>query len=121
MYFSVFSAATVIFFGQPPDYYFVGEHQKKAWPSPESMTKPPKWVSFPSSVAYRGYETIGLHAGICAENASRISDAARLTEVLCACKALAIRSCREFEGEYLSLHEKLMGKPVMLGFCTVPF
>ena len=38
VYFSVFSAATAIFFGQPPDYYFVGEHQKKAWPSPESMT-----------------------------------------------------------------------------------
>ena len=75
--------------------------------------KPPKWVSFPSSVAYRGYEAIGLHAGIYAENASGISDAARLTEVLRACKALAIRSCREFEGEYLSLHEKLMGKPVI--------
>uniref|UniRef100_A0A7N2LID2 UDP-rhamnose:rhamnosyltransferase 1 n=1 Tax=Quercus lobata TaxID=97700 RepID=A0A7N2LID2_QUELO len=113
VYFSVFSAATAIFFGHPPDYYFVGEHQKKAWPSPESMTKPPKWVSFPSSVAYRGYEAIGLHAGVYAENASGISDAARFTEVLRACKALAIRSCREFEGEYLSLHEKLMGKPVI--------
>ncbi|XP_030967584.1 putative UDP-rhamnose:rhamnosyltransferase 1 [Quercus lobata] len=113
VYFSVFSAATAIFFGHPPDYYFVGEHQKKAWPSPESMTKPPKWVSFPSSVAYRGYEAIGLHAGVYAENASGISDAARFTAVLRACKALAIRSCREFEGEYLSLHEKLMGKPVI--------
>ena len=42
------------------------------------------------------------------EDASGISDAARVTKVVRPCKALAIRSCREFEGEFLSLQEKLM-------------
>ena len=46
-------------------------------------------------------------------DASGISDAARFTKVVRACKALAIRSCREFEVEFLSLQEKLMGKPVI--------
>ncbi|KAK4593807.1 hypothetical protein RGQ29_017770 [Quercus rubra] len=112
VYFSVFSAATVVFFGKPPNYFYVGD-QKQAWPSPESFTTPPEWLSFPSSIAFRGYEAVGLHVGLYTENVSGISDAARLTKVVRACKAVAIRSCREFEGEFLSLHEKLMGKPVI--------
>ncbi|KAK7841096.1 putative udp-rhamnose:rhamnosyltransferase 1 [Quercus suber] len=110
IYFVVFSAATVVFFGKPPNYFFVGD-QKQAWPSPESLTSPPEWLSFPSSVAFRGYEAVWAHAGAYTEDASGISDAARFTKVVRACKALAIRSCREFEGEFLSLQEKLMGKP----------
>ena len=62
IYFAVFSAATVVFFGKPPNYFFVGD-QKKAWPSPESLTSPPEWLSFPSSVAFRGYEAVWAHAG----------------------------------------------------------
>ena len=114
MYFSVFSATTFAFFGQPPEYFYVDDQlEKKTWESPESLTKPLKWVDFPSSVALRGYEAVGLLASLYAENASGISDAARITKVLRACKALAIRSCKEYEGEYLNLHEKLMGKPVI--------
>ena len=112
IYFAVFSAATVVFFGKPPNYFFVGD-QKKAWPSPESLTSPPEWLSFPSSVAFRGYEAVWAHAGAYTVDASGISDAARFTKVVRACKALAIRSCREFEVEFLSLQEKLMGKPVI--------
>ncbi|KAM3732654.1 hypothetical protein ACB098_11G075300 [Castanea mollissima] len=99
IYFVVFSAATVVFFGKPLNYFFVGD-QKQAWPSPESLTSPPEWLSFPSSVAFRGYEAVWAHAGAYTEDASGISDAARFTKL-------------EFEGEFLSLQEKLMGKPVI--------
>ena len=109
--FNVMSAATTVFLGRPPGYVFLSD-QTPTWPSPESLTKPPEWVSFPSSVAWREYEAPFVHANLYTKDASGISDAARISKVLCACNALAIRSCKEFEGEYLNLHEKQMGKPV---------
>ena len=109
--FTVMSAATTVFLGRSPGYVFLSD-QTPTWPSPESLTKPPEWVSFPSSVAWREYEAPFVHANLYTKDASGISDAARISKVLCACNALAIRSCKEFEGEYLNLHEKQMGKPV---------
>ncbi|KAK7841095.1 putative udp-rhamnose:rhamnosyltransferase 1 [Quercus suber] len=108
--FTVMSAATTVFLGRPPGYVFLSD-QTPTWPSPESLTKPPEWVSFPSSVAWREYEAPFVHATLYTKDASGISGAARISKVLCACNALAIRSCKEFEGEYLNLHEKQMGKP----------
>ncbi|CBI40428.3 unnamed protein product, partial [Vitis vinifera] len=75
------------------------------------------WVSFPSSVAFRGYEARTCYAGFFGENVSGITDAHRVAKVCHACKAVAVRSCIEFEGEYLNIHEKIMGKPVIpVGF-----
>uniref|UniRef100_A0A2N9GDT5 Glycosyltransferase n=1 Tax=Fagus sylvatica TaxID=28930 RepID=A0A2N9GDT5_FAGSY len=110
--FTVMSAASSIFLGLPPRYVFLSD-QKPAWPSLESLTKPPEWVNFPSSVAWREYEAPFVHACLYTKDASGLSDAARISKVLRACNALAIRSCKEFEGEYLNLHEKMMGKPVI--------
>ncbi|XP_058224220.1 UDP-glycosyltransferase 91C1-like [Rhododendron vialii] len=52
--FSPFSAATCLFWG-PPEY-LTGDGQKRVRSSLESLTKPPEWVTFPSSVAYRSFE-----------------------------------------------------------------
>jgi hypothetical protein len=111
VFFTVMSAATSVFLGRPPGYYFLPD-QTPAW-RPETLTKPPEWVTFPSSVAWREYEGPFVHAGLYTENASGMSDAARISKVLRGCNVFAIRSCKEFEGEYLNLHDKLMGKMVI--------
>ena len=112
VFFTVMSAATSVFLGKPPGFFFLSD-QTPAWRSPESLTKPPEWVSFPSSVGWREYEAPFVLSGIYADGVSGMSDAARLTKVLRSCNAFAIRSCKEFEGEYLNIHEKLMAKPVI--------
>ncbi|KAK7852128.1 putative udp-rhamnose:rhamnosyltransferase 1 [Quercus suber] len=112
VFFTVMSAATSVFLGKPPGFLFLSD-QTPAWRSPESLTKPPEWVSFPSSVGWREYEAPFVLSGLYADGVSGMSDAARLTKVLRSCNAFAIRSCKEFEGEYLNLHEKLMAKPVI--------
>ncbi|XP_057967452.1 putative UDP-rhamnose:rhamnosyltransferase 1 [Malania oleifera] len=111
VYFSVFSTAKCAFFGPPK--YLAGNGRTSVRPSPESMTCPPDWVSFPSKVAYRRHEAIAMHAGVYGENASGITDGERLAKVVQTCQAVAIRTCAEFEGEYLNLHRELIGKPVI--------
>lgn len=109
--FSAYSAAAFQFIANPE--CLVGDGQKRLRPSAESLTSVPEWVDFPSSVALRTFDAIGMHAGFYGMNASGITDAHRIAEILHSCQAMAIRDCPEFEGEYLNLLEKLIGKPVI--------
>ncbi|KAL6323195.1 hypothetical protein AAG906_027475 [Vitis piasezkii] len=111
VYFSVFSASTLAFLG--PAYSLVGDGRRRLRPSPESMTSPPEWISFPSSVAFKGYEAKAVYSGFFTDNASGTTDAARYVEIINSCQAVAVRSCVEYEGEYLNLLGNLMGKPVI--------
>ena len=111
VYFSVFSASTLAFLG--PAYSLVGDGRRRLRPSPESMTSPPEWISFPSSVAFKGYEAKVVYSGFFTDNASGTTDAARYVEIIHSCQAVAVRSCVEYEGEYLNLLGNLMGKPVI--------
>ncbi|KAJ6344102.1 hypothetical protein OIU76_005768 [Salix suchowensis] len=77
------------------------------------MTSKPVWVDFPSSVAYRNDEAVGVFEGFYGENASGITDGERVSRILNGCQAYAVRSCAEFEGDYLKLSERLTGKPVI--------
>ncbi|GMP62076.1 hypothetical protein CsSME_00024314 [Camellia sinensis var. sinensis] len=104
--FSAFSAATHVFFG-PPEY-LSGNGQRRLRSSPEDLTSPPWWVSFRSLVHHRRYEAIGA-IGIYTANASGISFAERIARTLDGCRAVAIRGCRELEGEYFDLFGKFMG------------
>ncbi|XP_042492921.1 soyasaponin III rhamnosyltransferase-like [Macadamia integrifolia] len=109
--FSVVSAATMVFRG-PPEC-LTGEGLKKVRPSPESLTSPPEWVTFPSSVAFRrGAEANGsyylYYNGHLGE---------RVSKVLNGCKAVAVHTCKEIEGDYLEVLEKIYQKPVIpVGF-----
>nr|AYA22039.1 UFGT7 [Fagopyrum tataricum] len=100
IYFSAFSAATRCFFAL-----------NNAKSNPENLATKPSSITFPSSVAYRKYEVTGLHVGFYGNNASRISDAERVRKIHEGCRAVAIRSCREFEGEYIDLYKSLSQKP----------
>ncbi|XP_021768528.1 UDP-glycosyltransferase 91A1-like [Chenopodium quinoa] len=112
MFFSVYTATTLSFVG-PPEY-LSGEGQKEVRPTPDSLTTPPPWGGiFPRSVAFRGYEAAGFHAGVYSKNGSGISDGERLAKIIQGCDAVGVRSCREFEGEYMDLFQKLINKPVV--------
>ncbi|KAL6128669.1 hypothetical protein ACLB2K_072024 [Fragaria x ananassa] len=63
--------------------------------------------------ALKGFEAVRWHAGVYTVNRSGICDAARLAKIVAGCQVLAVRSCNEIEGEYLELHAKLTGKPVI--------
>ncbi|GMH00492.1 hypothetical protein Nepgr_002331 [Nepenthes gracilis] len=109
--FSVYSAATICFLGPPK--YLVGEGQKKGRATPESLTKPPQWVDFPSSVALRGHEAVGFHAGFYGENASGTTDAERVAKLFQGVQAVSTRSCVELEGSYIDLLQKITNRPVI--------
>ncbi|XP_050387638.1 soyasaponin III rhamnosyltransferase-like [Argentina anserina] len=110
-FFSVFSAATCVFFG-PPEY-LTGATRDYALPTPQSMTSPPEWVTFPSLVALKEYEAIKRIKSSFTVNSTGMSFATRLAKVLTASQVLAIRTCSEIEGDYLEVYKKITGKPVI--------
>ncbi|WJZ97756.1 hypothetical protein VitviT2T_016336 [Vitis vinifera] len=75
----------------------------------EDLTVVPEWIPFPSTVAYRLYEVIGIHDCMDPE----APDFFRLAKVIEGCRFVAIRSCAGLEGDSLSLLEKLYQKPVV--------
>lgn len=112
MFFSVYTASTLVFFGPPQ--YLTGEGREKARPTPESLTSPPDWAAiFPPSVAFRGYEAAKAYPGFYDNNASGITDSERMARLIRGCQAVGIRSCSEFEGEYIELYQKLTQIPVL--------
>ena len=60
---------------------------------------PPEWVSFPSSVGFRGCTESRAYDSFYGQNASGTSDADRLAQIIHGCKAVALLSCTEFESE----------------------
>ncbi|XP_020223349.1 putative UDP-rhamnose:rhamnosyltransferase 1 [Cajanus cajan] len=104
VFYSVFSASAMA---------IIGPCTRKFPIYPESLTVPPEWVTFPSSVAFRRQEAIAFCAGVNQVNASGVCDWERMATVCGASKAVLFRSCNEIEGEYLNLFQKLVGKPVI--------
>lgn len=106
--FSAFAAATKLFFGPPQ--YLIGEGRKRVRSTVESLTKPPPWVDFPSKVAFKHFEAFGTLMGF---YGGEKPPADRICKSLEGCRAVAIRTCNEFEGEYLHAYAKALGKPVI--------
>ncbi|XP_048422166.1 soyasaponin III rhamnosyltransferase-like [Pyrus x bretschneideri] len=111
VYFSVFSAATRLVFRLSGN--LSSGNTNDVLPSLESLTLPPDLVTFQSTVAFREHEAVRMHAGFYGGNESGISDAERNAKILSACQVLAVRSCDEFEGEYLEAYKNNSGKFVI--------
>ncbi|KAH8522749.1 hypothetical protein H0E87_003405 [Populus deltoides] len=79
---------------------------------PEHFTVPPKSIPFPTTVRFKLFEILRIFESITGD-ASDVSDSYRLQEVLRCCQMVAIRSCMEFEPEWLHLFQELIGKPVI--------
>ncbi|KGN56497.1 UDP-glycosyltransferase 91A1 [Cucumis sativus] len=70
-----------------------------------------------STVAYRRHEAVGIHAGFFEKNDSGLSDYERVTKINTACRVIAVRTCYEFDVDYLKLYSNYCGKKVIpLGF-----
>ncbi|OMP00354.1 UDP-glucuronosyl/UDP-glucosyltransferase [Corchorus olitorius] len=109
--FSVFSASALSFLCNPS--FLTGDGQKRMRSCPETWTSPPEWYDFPSSLAYPSFLATGMHEGFYKRNASGISDAERVAKTIQGSKALAVRSCPEYEPEYFKVLEKIIGKPII--------
>ncbi|KAK9912462.1 hypothetical protein M0R45_036324 [Rubus argutus] len=111
VYFSACSAAIGAFFGPPEN--LSGANRNYALPSPQSLTSPPEWITFPSLVAFKDYEAIYVPRMLFGSDSTGISGASRLAKTIAASQALAIRTCNEVEGDYLEVYRKILGKPVI--------
>ncbi|WCJ22740.1 UDP-Glycosyltransferase superfamily protein [Euphorbia peplus] len=112
VFFTVLPATSTLFIGGVPDS-LTGEGQQRHRPSWESLTSKPEWIDFPSSLAYRKNEAIDVFQWVYNVDASGSSGAERFSKLLKSCRALAIRGCKEFEGDYFDKMQELMGKPVI--------
>ncbi|XP_038876383.1 putative UDP-rhamnose:rhamnosyltransferase 1 [Benincasa hispida] len=77
----------------------------------ESLTSPPPIDG--SMVAYRRHEAAKIRAGFFEKNDSGMSDLDRVTKIISACRAIAVRSCYEFDVDYLKLYSNNCGKKVI--------
>ncbi|KAJ3706130.1 hypothetical protein LUZ61_009835 [Rhynchospora tenuis] len=105
-FFSVLAAFSMVFMG--PCSELLGGYRT----SIEDFTVPPKWVPFPSNVAFHLHEA-RVFKSVFERNASGITDAERLVSVITASKFVCLKSCHNLESKWLSLLSKLYEKEVM--------
>ncbi|KDP29791.1 hypothetical protein JCGZ_18726 [Jatropha curcas] len=107
-FFSIYGGWSLTFFGSS-SAMINGDDLRT---QPEDFTVPPKWVPFPSKVAFRLHEAKKALSHV-QVNDSGCSDMFRLGSVMAGCDVIAIRSCFELEGDFLRLVEQLHGKPTL--------
>ncbi|XP_065875497.1 UDP-glycosyltransferase 91A1-like [Euphorbia lathyris] len=103
-FFSIFLAAVPCIIAKPP--WLLKDDRSE----PEEFTVPPKWVTFPSKVAFKLFEITKIFESVVGD-ASDVSDLFRFSEVLKGSEIIAVRSSLEFEPEWLNLLEEIFGKP----------
>jgi hypothetical protein len=79
---------------------------------PKHFTVPPKWVPFPTKIAYRLFEAKKIFESF-EENASGVSDWVRLLTIYLGADALAVKTCTEIEGEWMKLLGEIHDIPVI--------
>ncbi|KAF7831020.1 UDP-glycosyltransferase 91A1-like [Senna tora] len=109
VFFSIFTAPTMGFLGSPSDLMGTDPIRKK----PENFLVPPPWVPFPTTVAFRYFEIMRLSDSLSDDNDSGVSDAYRFGATIQNCDIVAVRSCSEFEPEWIQVMENIYQKPVL--------
>lgn len=107
-FFSAYTAATLAFLG-PPGELISGTLRKTA----EHFTRPPDWFTFPSLVAHRPHYAPTAFKNLHIPDLSGLSSGQRIAKVVRGCSFVAVKSCKEFEGEYINLVEELYQRPVL--------
>ncbi|XP_021279722.1 LOW QUALITY PROTEIN: putative UDP-rhamnose:rhamnosyltransferase 1 [Herrania umbratica] len=103
---------------QSPDWIFVdvipywAAEVALEFQVPLFLMSAPEWVTFPSTVAFKKHEAVVSFSAIYGANGTE-KDAYRISKALHSCQAVAVRSCNELEGDYLSSLEKMLGKKVI--------
>ncbi|KAF9674553.1 hypothetical protein SADUNF_Sadunf10G0139000 [Salix dunnii] len=109
VFFSRLSAWTTTFFGSSYPAMLNGDDPRT---DPQHFTVPPKWVTFPSKVAFRIHEAKWF-LDLIEVNSSGVTNRFRAGSVLAGCDAIAVRSCLELEADFLRLLEDRHCKPVI--------
>ncbi|XP_054794928.1 UDP-glycosyltransferase 91A1-like [Prosopis cineraria] len=107
-YFSIFNASLLGFLGPAP--VLMGQESVRT--KPEDFTIKPSWVPFSSTVAWRYFEIMKISDGI-KHNDSGVSDLYRFGASIENCDIVVIRSCSEFEPEWLRVLEEIHRKPIL--------
>ncbi|XP_010472246.1 PREDICTED: UDP-glycosyltransferase 91A1 [Camelina sativa] len=81
---------------------------------PAGFMKPPKWVPFETPVAFKLFECRYIFHGFMAETTEgNVPDIHRVGGVIDGCDAIFVRSCYEYEAEWLGMIQDLHRKPVI--------
>ncbi|KAI4314433.1 hypothetical protein L6164_027343 [Bauhinia variegata] len=107
VFYSIFNAPTLGFLGPVP----VLKGDKQVRTKPIDCTVSPDWVPFPSTVAWKLFEITRVFDAF-SENNSGVSDMFRFGASVENCDIVAVRSCSEFEPEWLQVLENIYRKPV---------
>ena len=108
-FFSIFNASSLSFF--VPTTLSITEVQEPR-SEPEHFIVPPKWVPFPSKIAFRLFEAKKVF-DYYDENASGVSDMFRIMTVMSGTQAFAVKTCMEVEGEWVKLLGELHNMPAI--------
>ncbi|KAA8546691.1 hypothetical protein F0562_003078 [Nyssa sinensis] len=108
LYFCIFIAAAMCYCG--PVSSLMGTQDARS--KPEDFTVPPKWIPFKSTVAFRLFEILRNLDDVTGDDES-IPVTYRSAASIQGCDAVALRSCYEFEPEWLKLLEEIYQKPVI--------
>ncbi|KAL3514284.1 hypothetical protein ACH5RR_027001 [Cinchona calisaya] len=107
-YFSLFTAATMAFIGPPSILLNGGDGRSTS----ESFTVLPRWIPFPSNIAYRLHE-VAKHVEDSSGNESGTPDVIRFAASVEGSDLVVFRTCVEFEPEWFDLVCELYKKPVI--------
>ncbi|KAI5669739.1 hypothetical protein M9H77_19592 [Catharanthus roseus] len=108
-YFSIFTAAFIGYMGSAE--LLLGTAEKKRT-KPEDFTIPPEWVPFETDVAFKLFEILRIFDGLTGDE-GHVSGAFRLGSSLKGANIIAMRSCSEFEPEWLKVLEEIHHKPII--------
>ncbi|KAJ8543987.1 hypothetical protein K7X08_025605 [Anisodus acutangulus] len=107
-FFSIYIAAFLGFAGPVPglnnDYVIRN--------TPEEYTVPPKWVPFETTVAWKLFEVSRIFDATMIGDEENMSDTTRFYKSIGTCDFLLVRSCSEFEPEWLKVLQDIHRKPV---------
>ncbi|KAK1587094.1 hypothetical protein Q3G72_009441 [Acer saccharum] len=106
--FFIFPSWAICFLGSSSSAIINGDDQRN---KPEHFTVPPKWVPFPTNIAFRFHEA-KRNLDYTEVNVSGLSDFVRLGLTISGCDVIATRGCFELESDWLKLLGELHQKPV---------
>ncbi|XP_015890464.2 UDP-glycosyltransferase 91A1-like [Ziziphus jujuba] len=106
-FFSIMTAALLAFLGPSSVLMNDGDEPRKL----EDLLVPPKWVPFPTTVSFKYHEVMKMVANLQGDD-SGVSDLYRFGAGLRNSDIVTMRSCLEFEPEWLRVLENIHNKPV---------
>ncbi|KAJ7943745.1 UDP-glycosyltransferase [Quillaja saponaria] len=106
-FYSIFTASCLGFLG-PPSVMMGDDEVRK---TPESFTVSAPWVPFPTTVAFRYFEFMRV-ADFISHDSTDVTDMYRFGACIKYADIVAVRSCSEFEPEWLQVVENIYEKPV---------